>query len=202
MVELYVVRHGETDSNSQKRLNGGFTDLPLNDVGVAQAKRLSKEINIEDFDEIYTSPLIRAKQTAEILNHGVHDVKVDERLIEARYGSWDGASEAELMSEYPEVFDENEFLFPEYKKYVSDGEDYDDVYKRVDEFISDMSKKGDKKIMAVCHGFISRSFLKVITGAQNISAIVQPDNAGVSKYRLSKAGTRFLTYYGRQTDID
>lgn len=202
MVELYVVRHGETDSNSQKRLNGGLTNLPLNDVGIEQAKKLSKEIKIEDFDEIYTSPLIRAKQTAEILNHGVHDLKVDERLIEARYGKWDGASEAKLISEYPEVFDENDFLFPEYKKYVDDGEDYDDVYKRVDDFITEMSKKGDKKIMAVCHGFISRSFLKVITGAQNISAIVQPGNAGVSKYRLTESGTRFLTYYGRQTDID
>lgn len=203
MVELYIVRHGETDTNTGHLLNGKLTNMPLNEVGIKQAEALAKEINIEDFDEIYASPMDRAMKTAEILNHGVLKIQPDERLYEADYGSWDGLKEADLMAKYPDAFDENGFVLPEYTKYVSDGEDYEHVYQRVNDFINDMSKKkNDSKILVVCHGFISRSFLKVVTGVTNISSVVQLNNAGVAKYRISPKGNRFLIFYGRQKDID
>jgi len=202
MVELYIVRHGETDTNYENRINGMSTDKPLNDNGVKQVEELEKHIDVHMFDEVYSSPMKRAVQTAEILNQGIHKVKLDKRLYEADYGSWDGLSEAELKVKYPEVFDENNYLLPNYTKYAKDGEEYADVYKRVEDFMDDMAKKGDEKIMVVCHGFVSRSFLKVVTGAEDISAIIQPDNAGVSKYTLSASGHKYLNYYGRKNDID
>ncbi|AYE37340.1 histidine phosphatase family protein [Companilactobacillus zhachilii] len=202
MVELYIVRHGETDTNYEGRINGMSTDKPLNAKGIQQVEELKKYIDINKFDEIYSSPMKRAMQTAEILNQGVHEIKQDKRLYEADYGSWDGVKETELREKYPDVFDENHYLLPGYTKYAKNGEEYSDVYKRVEDFMDDMAKKGHEKIMVVCHGFVSRSFMKVVTGAQNISQIIQPDNAGVSKFVISDSGVKYLHYYGRVNNID
>jgi len=202
MVELYIVRHGETDTNYEGRINGMSTDKPLNAKGIAQVEELKKYIDINKFDEIYSSPMKRAMQTAEILNQNVHEIKQDKRLYEADYGSWDGLKESELHDKYPDVFDENNYLLPGYTKYAKNGEEYADVYKRVEDFMDDMAKKGDEKIMVVCHGFVSRSFMKVVTGAQNISQIIQPDNAGVSKFVISDSGVKYMYYYGRVNNID
>lgn len=202
MVELYIVRHGETDTNYEGRINGMSTDKPLNANGVKQVEELEKYVNINDFDEIYSSPLKRAMQTADILNQGTHEIKQDKRLCETDYGSWDGLKETDLRGKYPDAFDENHYLTPAYTKYAKDGEEYSDVYKRVEDFMDDMAKKGDEKIMVVCHGFISRAFLKVVTGANNISQIIQPANAGVSKYVISDSGEKYFNYYGRKNNID
>jgi len=202
MVELYIVRHGETDTNYEGRINGMSTDKPLNARGIEQVEELAKYVDINKFDEIYSSPMKRAMQTAEILNQGVHEIKQDKRLVEADYGSWDGLKETELHAKYPDAFDENSYLLPNYTKYAKDGEEYDDVYKRVEAFMDDMAKKGDEKIMVVCHGFVSRSFVKVVTDAKSISNIIQPDNAGVSKYMISNSGAKYLMYYGRLNNID
>jgi len=202
MVELYIVRLGETDTNYEGRINGMSTDKPLNANGIKQIEELEKHIDINKFDEIYSSPMKRAMQTADILNHGVHEIKQDKRLYEADYGSWDGIKEDDLVDEYPDAFDENHYLLPAYTKYAKNGEEYADVYKRVEDFMNDMAKKGNEKILVVCHGFISRSFMKVVTGAQNISNIIQPNNAGVSKYKISDTGIKYVMYYGRMNDID
>lgn len=202
MVELYIVRHGETDTNYEGRINGMSTDKPLNAKGIQQVEELKKYIDINKFDEIYSSPMKRAMQTAEILNQGVHEIQQDKRLVEADYGSWDGLKETDLRDKYPDAFDENHYLLPAYTKYAKNGEEYADVYRRIEDFMDDMAKKGDEKIMVVCHGFVSRSFLKVVTGADNISNIIQPDNAGVSKYVISASGNKYLHYYGRVNNID
>lgn len=202
MVELYIVRHGETDTNFEARINGMSTDKPLNAKGIKQIEELEKHIDITDFDEVYASPMKRALQTAEILNQGAHEIQQDKRLVEADYGSWDGLKEEELIVEHPDAFDENKYLLPNYTKYAVNGEEYADVYKRVEDFMNDMAKKGDEKILVVCHGFVSRAFVKVTTGAEDISSIIQPNNGGVSKYMVSASGKKYLMYYGRLNNID
>lgn len=64
---LYVTRHGETDYNVQKRYTGS-TDIPLNIKGMQQAEDLANKLAIIKFDIIISSPLLRAKQTAEIIH--------------------------------------------------------------------------------------------------------------------------------------
>lgn len=83
MVELYIVRHGETDTNYEGRINGMPTDKPLNANGIKQVEELKKHIDITKFDEIYSSPMKRAVQTAEILTDGALEIKQDKRLYEA-----------------------------------------------------------------------------------------------------------------------
>jgi len=202
MTELYIVRHGETDTNHEGRVNGRATNLPLNQRGKEQLENLRQYIDINSFDEVYSSPLKRALESAEILNQGVHEIKTDDRLAEIYYGSWDGLKMKETREKYPDAFDENLYILPNYTKYATDGESNDSVYNRVRSFLKDISKKKNKKILVVCHGFISRSFFKVIMQNPNIEDVVQPENAAVSKYKISESGHPYLIYYGRVSDIE
>ncbi|MGQ2375390.1 histidine phosphatase family protein [Companilactobacillus zhachilii] len=202
MTELFVVRHGETITNAEHRINGSLTDKPLNKKGIQQAENLSKKINIDSFDEIYTSPLIRAKKTAQILSKGHQQIHLDDRLKEVNYGSWDGVVNRGLMEKYPDAFNVRHFVTESYTKYAINAEEYEHVYARISDFINDMAKKNDKRILVVCHGFISVAFFKVVTNVPSINNILQPDNLGVSKYLIDSNGESFLSYYGRLDHID
>ena len=65
-MDIYLIRHGETDWNKTKRLQG-VTDIPLNACGIELAEKTAEGLKNVPFDRIYTSPLIRAKKTAEII---------------------------------------------------------------------------------------------------------------------------------------
>ena len=80
-MKLYVVRHGETDINAQNKINS-HNDVELNDNGISQAKNLSKFIQNIDYDIVISSPLIRAKKTAELINIKNKEILFDNRIIE------------------------------------------------------------------------------------------------------------------------
>lgn len=107
---LYVVRHGQTDWNKRKVMQGQ-TDIPLNEEGIKQAKLLREKLKDITFDAIFCSPLIRAKQTCEIIA-GVCNATYDKRIIERNYGEFENREK--------KSFDYNEFwsysLNKEYKK--------------------------------------------------------------------------------------
>jgi broad specificity phosphatase PhoE len=87
---LLLVRHGETDWNAEGRLQG-HTDRPLNDHGRSQAKDLAERLAGEGADAIYTSDLVRAKETAEIVGERLGlTVVVDPDLREKDWGTWEG----------------------------------------------------------------------------------------------------------------
>ena len=97
---IYIVRHGQTEKNKANVLQGR-SDVPLNDAGRRQAEEVRdrfREAGIR-FDLVYTSPLIRAVQTAEIIAGGTPQI-VDERLIEMDYGPYEGM---DLSNPAPEV---------------------------------------------------------------------------------------------------
>lgn len=86
-MNIYVVRHGQTDLNIQKRMQGR-KGLPLNSVGISQAEASAAELCDVKFDAVYSSPQERAVQTAKIVSHG-QDVLTDERLQPFDVGSAD-----------------------------------------------------------------------------------------------------------------
>lgn len=65
-MDIYLIRHGETDWNRMKKLQG-TTDIPLNAYGIELAEKTAEGLKDVPFDRIYTSPLIRARKTAEII---------------------------------------------------------------------------------------------------------------------------------------
>ena len=94
-VILWLVRHGETDWNADGRFQG-WTDVPLNETGRAQAERLGRSLAGHEFDGVWSSDLIRAIETARI---AVGEPTVDRRLRELDFGDLEGSVWDELDSE-------------------------------------------------------------------------------------------------------
>jgi broad specificity phosphatase PhoE len=99
---LYLIRHGETDANAEGRLIS-FTDAPLNATGREQAARLGAALADRRPDAIWSSPMARARQTAEAVCAAAglepNRIRVDERLRELDFGPYEGWSEAQLADD-------------------------------------------------------------------------------------------------------
>ena len=98
-MKVMLIRHGETDWNKANKVQGGNTDLPLNENGIVQAEKTAERLKNEKIDEIYASPMKRALQTAEIIGK-YHKIKIksDKRLWERYYGDLEGTSYSQLMA--------------------------------------------------------------------------------------------------------
>ncbi|MBR5950424.1 MAG: histidine phosphatase family protein, partial [Actinomycetaceae bacterium] len=111
---LYLIRHGETQLNRERRL-AGWTDVPLNENGLELAHVTGKALADTRFDAAFSSPLIRAHETARIiLSHNTAStpglpITIDERIKEINFGSWEalstkGASEQAVTPEQYQQF--------------------------------------------------------------------------------------------------
>ena len=105
MTRVYMIRHGETDWNKAHRLQG-WSDIPLNERGRAQAACAAKMMASVPLDVIYTSPLKRAVETADIIR-GERDIPVisEKGFIEINLGRWDGHRPEEMDTLYPGQYD-------------------------------------------------------------------------------------------------
>lgn len=103
MTEILLARHGETDWNLERRVQG-HTDRPLNATGLEQARALANQLASEPFAAVYASDLVRARDTAKIVAevHGL-DVKLDSGLREKNFGSWEGLTDVEILGRFPEA---------------------------------------------------------------------------------------------------
>jgi len=106
---ILLIRHGETAWN-RARIFRGTHDVPLNDAGRDQARLVGKALRRRRIDAAYTSPLIRARETAELaLSDQDISVVVDQGLMDFCYGDWTGLAEDEVACRWPD----------EYEKWIS-----------------------------------------------------------------------------------
>lgn len=105
MTTILLIRHGETAWNREKVFRGTH-DIPLNDTGRAQAKLLAGALAGREIHAAYTSPLSRARETAELAltNRGVQPVVCD-GLLDFNYGQWTTLSEAEVAKRWPQQYE-------------------------------------------------------------------------------------------------
>ena len=157
---LYIIRHGTTDWNEQHRLQGR-TDIPLNEEGRQMARRAAEEYREVHFDECYCSPLVRARETAQILLEGRNvPIYVDERLAEMSFGEYEGMEYSFSRPECPiDVF----FTAPEqYTVPIGGAESLDGLFARTGEFLREtVYPKLDegKDILIVGHGAMNSSIV-------------------------------------------
>ena len=161
-MELYIARHGETESNAAGRMQGGGVDTPLTPKGIAQAKALGETITGIDFDAIYSSPLKRAMDTARIAfndealfdNQGM----TDKRLAEIGLGGAEGMVWDEEAAEvFPDAFP-NLFIDPVSYIPPTHGESLHDMIARIDSFLQELACKPYKRVFVLAHGYV----LKVV----------------------------------------
>lgn len=106
MTELWLVRHGETDWNREQRLMGQ-QDIPLNEGGLRQAAELAAGLVGQEFDALFSSDLLRARQTADALEAALDlPPRLDPRLREEHLGGWQGLTHAEIQARYPGTWEQ------------------------------------------------------------------------------------------------
>lgn len=152
-MKIYVIRHGLTELNKQKKVNGQI-DEPLAPEGIEQAKTATSLIP-ESIKHIYSSPLIRAVQTAEIVNSKLnHPITIVDAFTEIHMGTLAGKSWEEMESGL-ELKKKHRTVQFDYKPFG--GESASEVKKRVLKFLKRLKNKHkDNEVLIVTHGGIIR----------------------------------------------
>ena len=161
---LYVVRHGETQFNVEKRY-AGQTDIPLNERGIEQAKELAKKLEKEPIDVIVTSSLLRARMTAEQVMeyHKEIPLVVMDEFKEVCVGVYEGLTREEVQERYPELWARN--CTRQLDDAPTDGETTRQVDSRVAKGLAILKEKyPEKRVLLVCHGFVSRTINRQMRG--------------------------------------
>ncbi len=161
-MDIYLVRHGETDYNKGKRLQG-VADIPLNARGIELAERTAEGLRNISFDRIYTSPLIRARKTAEIIR-GNRDIEIvpAEGLREISFGDYEGLTILDGSYNIPDPDFLNFFHAPEKYCTPPNGESIEQLKMRTSSFIREImnhpANEGKTFLMA-SHGAAIRGIL-------------------------------------------
>ena len=164
-MKMYIIRHGQTPWNARKCLQGR-SDVDLNENGIYLAELTGKALRDVTFDMAFTSPLIRAKHTAQCILAG-REVPIieDERLIEISFGIYEGCCYAEENRQVPQQWIENFFHAPQDYVAAPGGESLDAVEKRTRDFMEDICSRKelqDKTILVSTHGCALRGLLNSI----------------------------------------
>ena len=152
---IFIIRHGQTEGNSRKVLQGR-SNLPLNETGWQQAKEAAEQLAGVSFDRVYSSPLIRAVQTAGVIAPYKSPV-IDERLIEMDYGPYEGMS---LDAPASEVLT----FFSDFRNNPAPAgmEPLDSVVKRAGLFLEELCRTTDH-ILISTHAIAMKGFLEYLT---------------------------------------
>lgn len=153
-MKIYLVRHGQCESNIIGRYN--FIDEDINETGIKQAENLREKINEIDYDIVISSPLIRAKHTAEIINVKNKPMIFDERLQEKKHGSMEGKSVSEVDRE-------EEWNYYSKVRFGT-AETAFEVCERVKKFLDELKKKDYNSVLIVAHSGISKGFYVYFNG--------------------------------------
>lgn len=143
--DVWVVRHGETEWSRDGR-HTGSTDLPLTEAGEEAARGLAPKLDGETFALVLTSPLQRARRTAELA--GFPDAEVDEDLVEWGYGDYEGVTTDEIRETVPG--------WTVWTHPSPGGESADEVSERVDRVVA-RCEKIDGDVLLVGHGHALRA---------------------------------------------
>lgn len=174
VMNIYLVRHGQTEANVNKLFNGR-NEGNLTQFGIEQAKSLLDIIKNLNIDIIFSSPLKRAIQTAEILNLNNKELIIDERLIERDFKNYTLKS--------VELIEDKSIIYKKECENDIDIEPFSKICERVGNFISDIKLKyNEKNILIVSHGDIILAFKMYFEkGTTNIQ---QPKHCEIIKYKI------------------
>lgn len=177
MTKFYLLRHGQTLWNRERRIQGR-ADVALSQSGRDQAEELAKLFANRQLSAIVSSPLVRARETAEIIarSAGV-EVIIDDRLSEIDVGSWEGLTIPEVTRQMPDFFDKLD-AGEDFKRSAT-GETAEDLGKRGAEVFVELARKYHQgNILAVTHGFFIQVVISTLLGFPGHgSALAVPRNA-------------------------
>lgn len=197
-MDVFLVRHGESQANAEGRLQGSL-DFPLSERGRAQAAQLARWLtkNGVGWDYAFSSPLLRASQTAEILSRecGGPAAVADVDLHEIRAGRLEGMTRDDMQEKHPEWLQRGVTELGDFSTFG--GESYDDVQVRAERLVERWVREyraAEARLLVVAHGGINFQLLKrLICLPVPRVAIVRMGNCSVTQVRLRE---RRGTYMG------
>lgn len=148
---FFIVRHGQTDWNLQRRYQGQI-DIPLNNAGLLQAKEIANALSGRQFDALYSSDLQRAIQTAQEIAGAIYlPIQKDSRLREIHQGDWEGKLMDEVLQDDP-ISVGMVYQNPDINRRPG-GESIGDVSERIQACLQELSVlHRRKKVFIVSHG--------------------------------------------------
>ncbi len=182
-LELWLFRHGETPWNREGRAQGQ-SDPPLSELGVRQAELIGRRLSGVDFDEVYASDLARTRYTARLALPAA-EIRLEQRLREIHFGSWEGKVWSELEGEDREAL--GAWFKEPYRRRAPDGESYEDLLARVSGWLKTLPASG--RVAAFTHGGTIRCALYHFTGLpQGASWRFQVDTGSLTKLVIGDQG--------------
>jgi len=187
---LYLIRHARSTWNASGRMQG-WADPPLDDIGRQQVQALARRLRNEKFAAIYSSPLIRARETAEALATQVGlDVCVDERLKERHMGAWTGLTGDEAQAQYPSDWADGWRIMG-----APGGESQIQLSERAQAVFADITAAHPQAIVAVVsHGGTLNTYLSHLIGIPPEERVLFAfPNTGLARVSLREGRVRILS---------
>ena len=162
-MKFYIIRHGQTNWNKKGKIQGK-TDIELNEEGIEQAREATKKLENCDIDVIISSPLKRARKTAEIINETKNvPIIFKEELEERGFGEFEGKIRKEI---HDEILDSQILANYSLNKEYKGVETIRSLCDRVWGLIEELKKEYvDKNILLVTHGGVTRAINGYFNGA-------------------------------------
>ncbi len=206
MAKVILVRHGKTIWNAEGRYQGRV-DVPLNEEGREQAKRVGLALRDFPIKAVYASPLKRCTDTAgEIAKYHKLNIITDEGLKEINHGKWEGMLATDVAKEYPELLK----LWRERPKEVvmPEGESLMDVYRRaVPSFKRIIEKHPDDIVAIVGHDATNKVIMCYLLGLDlNMFWTFKQANCGITVVEINENGiiihvSNATGHLGREIDF-
>jgi broad specificity phosphatase PhoE len=174
---VYIARHGQTEWNVAGRRQGRL-DSPLTPLGVSQASRNAALLSTHRIDAVFTSPLARARRTAQVLADGLDlPVHVLEELAEVDHGEWSGLTSAEIDAGWPD--ERTARAQAKYSYAYPGGESYADADLRADRALEVVAGTGSRRPLLVSHEMIGRMLVKQLAGLTPAEALARDQPSDV-----------------------
>ena len=196
---LLLIRHGATEANLRRPyiLQGRTLNGPLSETGVEQVTKARDFLKDFPIDACYASPMVRARQSAEIIAepHG-HEVQSLEEIVEVHVGDWESKSWDIIMQEDPELYQQfmkNPATIP-YKN----GESYHDVQQRIVPAFNKLAEENlGRMITVVAHNVVNRSLLANLLDLDlKYAKDLKQNNACVNVLKYSEGKLKVVTMNG------
>lgn len=178
MTLLYLIRHARSVWNAEGRWQGQ-ADPPLDEVGLQQAHAIASRLQDEAIDAVYTSPLLRARQTAELIAAACHaPLLADNRLMERNVGDWAGLTMEEVKERFPDSYKPGWHV-----EGAPQGETQADLSRRVEAVFAEIiAAHPETGVAVVSHGGTLNTFLYHLFGVQR--GIFVFENASLARVHL------------------
>lgn len=201
-MKLILVRHGETYWNDERRIQGGDSDIELNDTGLEQARKLAAFLENEPITAILSSPLQRAIATAEVIaSHHQLPVEIDQGLRELKVGELEGMSVSNLSTTF------SQFLMQWWQDggavKLPNGESLVELQQRAWKAVERLLERHKTNpehnegttVIIVSHYFVTLAIiLKALNLPLDCFTKFKVDLGGVSILEIQDHGTRLLTF--------